>query len=190
LVRHHKRWAHDFDNVRPLEELIPEKTPKDGQHEVISREISRIMPSVRDVLYNAGVGTEVTREHQEPAFAEGRYKEQSIKENYDLIIDYFDFPYDKSANFYRHLMHVIEQGIGVYQDKMKGALVDIVSPVVWIVWVVRLPVWILNRAGVQDSNKLYSLTMKALPYLMLVTLLLLAAKLGFSVKWGDFQFLR
>jgi hypothetical protein len=68
------------------------------------------------------------------------------------------------------------------------------SPLSWIAAAVRLPISILERAGIESGEassgvlKAYALLMRAI---MLVILLFIAAKLGISIPWEKlFTFLK
>ncbi|MGE3278094.1 MAG: hypothetical protein AB7O67_23540 [Vicinamibacterales bacterium] len=68
LIRHHKRWAHQIEFARPLDQLIPKGTKPEHQHTVIEREINRLLPLVGQDLHMVGVPTGVSWKKLEDAW--------------------------------------------------------------------------------------------------------------------------
>ena len=95
---------------------------------------------------------------------------------FDLVQNYFDLlgmagPLESIGR----LVSALDQGIGYYGDLKRTAFWRMFSPVTWLAWFVRLPLTVLERAGVASSNRIYGWFIQGLVALILA---LVAQKLG------------
>ncbi len=84
-------------------------------------------------------------------------------------------------------MNVLEQGIGVYEARRARALREKFNPLVWMSGVVRAPVFVLDRAGLMETEEGPSIVLRGyfwfIRVLILAILALSATKLGLSIPW-------
>jgi hypothetical protein len=194
LVRHYMPLPPDIDFARPLSELIPAGTKKEHEHSTIEQQINRLAPRVSRDLALAGIDTHVSlSKWEEKEF--GGLEMEKVSLDQDLIGNYFDMQHGGSSlQTHRMLMYAIEEGIGVYESFKSAAMRRMFNPITWVAAVVRLPITILERAGVESGEassgvvKAYGLLLRVL---MLVIVLFIAAKLGISIPWEKlFAFLK
>ena len=83
-------------------------------------------------------------------------------------------------------MQSLERGVGVYAELKKAALRRMFSPLTWIAALLRIPITVLERAGMAEAS---SGMLKAYAWILRITFLALvvfgAAKLGISVPWKE-----
>lgn len=188
LIRHDQNWGYDVRFAKPLDRLLPRNTPKDSINEVIDQEINRMIPAVRIILHRVKVGTVIVSTKKEYGFDYKEIKtiEKDITEKYEMIEQYFDLPHDPKASSYRLLMQSIERGIGFYQDRGNKALFELINPFIWVVWLIRLPIAVLNRAGIEDKGVIMQIYSWVIRTIMVVMLIFYATKLGISIPWDEF----
>ena len=87
-----------------------------------------------------------------------------------------------SFETFKAVIHVTDQGIGAYELRKKTAFWEILNPALWIAHLIRLPIWIINRAGFSPSQKFYESLIKTL---MLIILSFGAVRLGRYVERLD-----
>lgn len=186
LVRHRTPLPPDITFARPLSELIPAGTSKEHERWAIEQQINRLAPRASQYLAIARIDTRVDVSRWEEKDFGGRQMEK-VSRDLDLIGNYFDL--ERNGSFletHRMLMRSIEEGIGVYEALGRVAVRRMFSPISWIASVVRIPVTILERAGVESGEassgvvRAYALLLRGV---MLVILLFIAAKLGISLPW-------
>ena len=191
LVRHHQRWAPQMPLARPLDELIPEDTPPAQRHEVIEREIRRLIPSVTRALKAAGVATVFRRQKEEMAFDwdKGAHRPKEIVTTHDVIRDYFNLPKGDSrerVQYFDLVLGAVEEGVGYYQDELNSAIRRRWNPLHWLGWVLSLPIRLLEEAGLK-GEEMRSVAATVYTWVVKLGLLLLlglgAAKLGVSIPW-------
>lgn len=156
LVRHRERWAHQIDFARPLEELLPEGTTEVARPEIIEQQISRLQPLVSGFLFQAGIATTFT--FSQPSF--DREKDRVVMDpagRYDVIIQYFELPGGDLGRarqeWFEKVMNVLEQGIGVYEARRARALREKFNPLSWLAGILRIPLIVLGRAGLLDTEE-------------------------------------
>ena len=54
------------------------------------------------------------------------------------------------------LLGAIERGVGSYLYRRKVALREMFNPINWIAYMLRLPIVILERAGIETANKVFT----------------------------------
>ena len=186
LVRHRERWAPDIEIARPLEELLPKGTdisPANGFRviQLIERQINRLIPIVSRNLLRGGINTRIrcrVRNHPQDEWRE-----------VDLVLGYFErLPDGGQQERYERLMRCLEAGIGVYEERQRGAKRDSLNPVHWLALILRLPITIMESAGLITTHEEHSRFVRVYAWLMQVVMLLLlimlATKLGISIPWG------
>ena len=185
LVRHRERSPESLRFAQRLEDLIgPFKDQLERMH-LLEQEIARLSPIVFHILQDVGVPTSVYRKVEE--FPAGSAIESTQKEEkYDLIVGYLQVPVG-SIEAQRNcdlLVTILEEGIGMYQSRKQIAWREIFYPTVWLAYIVRLPITILERAGVRPSDQMITdIYGKLLQAAMLVLIVLLGLKLGFTIPW-------
>lgn len=124
LVRHETRFAGHLDFAPPLGRLIRGFRESHARIQ-LDQEINRMIPIVGFYLRSAGISTGVTLGPK----------------RYDLIDDYFEL--DRSRAF-RLLMEALERGIGYYRHRRSRGLLELLFPVHWIAFALRVPFGYLN----------------------------------------------
>lgn len=194
LVRHRYRIRPDIGFAAKLEDLIgPFHDQMEATH-LVDREIARLSAPVFHILNDVGISTVVTFSHPEPRFNKGAVTSVIKKEDSDLIATLLenDTSSVRGQTAFRLLMTYLEEGIGMYELRLKIAFREIFYPTVWLAYVVRLPLTTLERAGIQPSETLVTrIYGTVIQVLMLIVIVLLSLKLGFTVPWEkiiDFVF--
>jgi len=202
LIRHREKWGHQLDLAPPLATLIPELyreipdeersgympnlTPEQvrvmREPAIIEREINRLIPMVHAYLNVLGIDTR--RTYSRWNHAEGR----EDKTEFDLISDYFYLPPEGTGSSFNAVIGVVEQGIGVYEARQHVAKLEILNPLLWFAWIIRSPLYVLERAGFDESPAaVQSAVFQGYAWivrsLVVVLLVLLATKLGISIPW-------
>lgn len=188
LLRHDQRWAHQISFARPLKELIPELSDDKSIDRMwlIDREINRLIPLVRRYLYFACIETVLIFEKKdlEWDFEKSIHKPVELKKERDAITDYFELPHSGSGKTFDMVMHILERGIGYYLARKEKARRELINPLCWAAFFLRMPLLILHMAGVETSNKIISSIYGwVLKVIMFFILILFATKLGISVPW-------
>jgi hypothetical protein len=179
LVSHHTRLAPYVLKIPPLEELVPEIKEPIDRMTLLPREISRLTPVVYWILQEAGVPTKI--DVSERDWQPGP-KETTVTRTYDLVTDFLDHAHDQ--RFFELLQRVLEEGIGAYESRMEVARSERYNPVVWLARIIRMPITIMEYAGIIPDNlliaRLFSL---ALQLLMFLILLFAAVRMGAGIPW-------
>lgn len=193
LVRHQTRSQPDVRFADKLEDLIgPFKDPVERIH-LLEREIARLSPIVFHLLDEVGIPTIATYTVNEmkPAATGSPFRMVPRKEDRNILVAYLQM--DPSSvegqNTFDLVMTTLEEGIGMYQSRERIAFREIFYPTVWLAYLIRLPITVLERAGLITDGKtgavfiaIYAGIVKVL---VLVILGLIAARLGF-ITWKDF----
>jgi hypothetical protein len=173
------------DSVPPLEELLPPNTPATHYPQSIDREINKLLGAVSFFLREAGVQTSFVQKREKARSPfQSEPKEREIETiSYDVILQYFYSGTMKISAFetFKAVIHVTDQGIGAYEFRKKAAFWEIFNPAIWIAHLIRLPMWILHRAGFAPSQKFYESFIKTL---VLVILGVCAVRVGL-LTWKD-----
>lgn len=186
LIRHLECWADQVKYARPLEELLLNVKIKDAidRCQILRQEINRLVPSISTILYRAIINTKIisSQNDLEYDFEKGHQVKKEIREEYDLIEQYFDLP--RSSRVSDLLMDCLERGIGFYQDQQKHALANTINPVIWVARLIGLPLFVLEEAGFKESQSiLIRLYEWIIRIIVVVILIFFLTKLGVSIPW-------
>ena len=164
LVRHDTRFAGHLDFAPPLDKLIRGFKQSHARIQ-LDQEINRMIPIVWFYLRFAGISTGVT---QGP-------------KRYNLIDDYFEL--DRSKAF-RILMEALEREIGYYRHRRSRGLFELLFPVHWIAFALRVPFRILELAGAPvpktTMGGVYAWFLRGI---MGILILFIATLFGVKVPW-------
>jgi hypothetical protein len=179
LIRHRERWGLDIKFAPPLETLIPKDTKHEDQRLAIEREINKLTMPVSVLLKQGGIQTVYVYRKEKPIYPFPlAAKEPEVEPiRFDIILQYFDIEktgVSSRVNF-EAIMRALDQGIGAYEFRKKTAFWEIFNPGMWIAHLIRLPIWILRRAGFAPSQGFYESFIKTL---MLIIVAGAAVRLG------------
>jgi|HubBroStandDraft_6_1064221.scaffolds.fasta_scaffold30862_3 hypothetical protein len=184
LIRHRERWAADLEFACPLEDLVPANVPEIQRVQYLDGEILRMMQGVHRAVNFAGVPTGVYYERRNPV------DQENEREHYDLILDYQRLPrQDDAYKSFQAVMGVLEQAIGVYDVRLNQAKREIFNPVAWAAHLIRLPITVMERAGLVGHEKTVEMVLggyaKFMRVAMSVILILIALLLGVKIPWKE-----
>ena len=184
LIRHKERWAQDMQFACPIEELIPAAVPMPERFVYLDREILKAMNIVQRGVNYAGVPTGVIHKRWD------EIEQKDVERHYDVILDYFRLPRDtKPQDAYEAVMNVLEQAIGVYESRLRQARWDFINPIVWLAHLVRLPITVMERAGLVSHDKSAEVILggygKFMKFAMSAILVLIALRLGVKMPWRE-----
>jgi len=192
LLRHYQRWPDDLALARPLDQLIPQGTPPSDQRRMLELEINKLLVIVHRDVVEANVVPLVEYSWNEPHVdrATAEVVREEKKRLYDVITHYYqlveDHPYHKD---FAAIMSVLEQAIGMYEARVKYTFGQLFNPIEWISWLVRLPLEILERAGLDQNDDMhkraYSIYGWIIRVVFALILLLIAARIGIKVDWKE-----
>jgi len=174
LARHHIPIYPDREFAPKLSELLPPGTKREHEQGVIEQQINRLTLVVGDHLRRAGIDAAVTVDEWETRTD-------------DLVAGYLELTRGQGGyETQRMLMALLESALGFYEARKKAALREMFNPLNWIAGLLRIPIAILERAGVEEAS---SWIVKAYAWMLRIGLLLLvifgAAKLGISIPWKE-----
>jgi len=176
LIAHRGNCAINLQLVPPIEQLLP-KIPEQNRHSMIDREIKRLMFVVHHDFSTTNISTTLI------------YRPVTgVETKYDLVLDYFDLLGSQNIDGHASLMLLLENCIGIFQDRKRKAFSELFNPLTWLALGMRAPISILEKAGLADDNtrslvvKMYSRIMQTLMFLIIA---FLATKLGVSIQWQD-----
>jgi hypothetical protein len=185
LIIHDQRWSIDMQTVRPLKEVIPGITD-DGLQRArrIKQEITQLVLPVTWDLNAMGVGTHYHRKK------DAGVEQKQLRIDYDMLMDYHRLPREGGGQqAYETVIHVLEQGIGIYQLRLEQAKRDLYNPLAWAAYAIRLPITVMERAGFGTHEKTQEMMLGAygrfMKIMMSVILVLVALLLGFKVPWKE-----
>ena len=184
LVRHRERWGYDLDNAQPIEALLPKGTDTSpaNAHQVSQlseNQLNQLIPVVQFDLSITGISTRgKVRVNDDP----------KLWRTVDLVSSYLDqFPQDAQQGRYELLMQCIERNIGWFLERQRRAKWETVNPLHWLAQVIRLPITVLERAGLipteREHSKFVTVYVWLLRAVFLSILVFVAAKLGISIPW-------
>jgi hypothetical protein len=80
--------------------------------------------------------------------------EEEEMRSIDLILDYYRLPRDRNPHLaYEAVTDALEQGIGLYKARQKQAFREIFNPIIWLAYLIRLPITVMERAGMLGHEK-------------------------------------
>jgi hypothetical protein len=180
LVRHDFRFESQHAH-RTLEVLVPGSEVPANRERLLHARINQLIPRVRNALWVAGIRTDMVSEEYEGSSLEDPKK---VERRFDLIEHYFDHNHDLQS--YRYVIQALDRGIGVFEQKERHEFRQLFNPVTYLAWCLRLPITILERAGI-DVDEASSVMIRSYGWLvrlvMLLLLALLAKRLGITGVW-------
>ncbi len=183
LVSHYTRLAPYVDGIPPLEQLVPEIRNPVDRVVMLPREISRLTPIVYWILEEVGVPTRINCEEPDWDVGPAGRMEKKVTRQYDLVTDFLDHAGDQ--DWFERLVRVLEEGIGVYLSRMEVAQRERYNPLVWIAWIVRTPITVMEYAGIiPDNHTVARIFAAVLQMLMFLILLFAAIRAGGTIPWG------
>jgi hypothetical protein len=214
LLRHREKWSPQLDFAPPLERLIPEigqpvaeeersgHFPNLAQNQIramrepilIDREINRLIAVVHNYLNAVNVNTVYTQTSQCRDFDESeRPVNRETQRHFDAVLDYFSIsrlPGIRTGEEFELLLGLTDRGIGIYEARLKVAMREMFNPLIWIATVLSAPLYVLERAGFDESpgavqSAVFQIFAWFVRLLVVVVLVLAAAKLGISIPWGQ-----
>ena len=189
LIRYRERI--DVEEALPLNTLLPKQTQSLTNNswktqQVIDREIQRLQIFVESSLFVMGVPLEVSFKHTEWDLEQ--QKEVTETHRYNLIGDYYQLQRE-NRHVHELIMEALEMGIGQYQLRSDRAKYQLVSPIEWIAFTLRLPIEIFERAGFltteEQHSKFVSVYETVARLLVLLILGGVATKFGLKPIWGS-----
>ncbi len=188
LIRHRERRQPDIQFAEPLENLIgPFKDAIERMH-FLDREIARLTPLVYHILNEVGISTAVSHKISEPQVSDLGITHNQKEEKYDIVGRYLDIRVGSLEGQYAFalLMRMVEEGIGMYQLRQEIAFREIFYPTVWLAYLVRLPLTVLERAGlISDETTAVDIYAKILKLATAGLLALIALKFGVKIPWKE-----
>ena len=183
LVRHD--FGFEAQHARQsLEKLVPGASVTADRERLLKNKMNRLIPLVGDVMWLSGRDTTLILEQS--ISVEPLRPPKKTRRRYDLLEHYFEPDHHGSFDNYRHLIQALDRAIGVFEHKKKQEFWQLFNPATYIAWVLRFPISILERVGV-EGDEASSVMIKAYGWLirlmMLLVLALVAQKLGISGVW-------
>lgn len=167
-----------------IEELVPDGIPVDERPAYLDREILRAMQGVHWAANYAGVPTAVYWKDRDPI------DDKETRQNFDIVLDYFRLPrHTRPQDAYEYLMGVLEQTIGVYESRLKQSKRDFWNPVTWLAHLVRLPITVMERAGLMNHNKSAEMVLGGYAKFVRIAvgaiIVLILLRLGVKMPWKE-----
>ena len=190
LFSHYQPFAPFIISARPLEELLPEATAEIDQRLILEQQIARLVPLISRSLFRAGLNTGATRVTHEKVFNNERqaFEHQRVERHIDDIIGSW-YEMQANADAIGLIMRKLEAGIGLYEARKRQAFMELFYPTTWIAFLLRLPISILEKAGLASAET-SSLLVKGYMWVIRVCVLLLlisftAKQLGIPIPWKE-----
>jgi hypothetical protein len=187
LIIHRERWAGDVDAAPPVETLFADEEIDRNSFRTVQRieeEIKQNAPLVFWDLQWAGVPTAVDHRERDPVTG------NVTVTKYDAITDYFRLPrHGDGQAAYEATMDVLHQGIGVYKAMAKQAKRNRWNPVVWLAHFIRLPITVMEYAGLTAHPKAQEMLVGAYAWFMRIAMLALILSVsihyGVKIPWNE-----
>jgi hypothetical protein len=194
LVIHRERWGPDLDSALALDELFPGENLKENAYETlrrVEREITEQMALVFNVLRRCGVQTRVSFSRSN--FADnflGQSAEKKERVEYDLILDFFNVPRDVNwSQNMEALLQRLDMGIGIHKTHLPQAKWDLFNPAMWMAYIIRLPITVLERAGMMShpttQEKFLTVYAWVVQFATLALILIVAGHYGAKIPWSN-----
>jgi len=183
LIIHREQWGPEIESAPTLDELFPGENLQRGTMDAVRRIEQEIREMKLIISYNlrhCGVGTRMT------VTTGGETNE------YDLLVDYFrmanDNELDRRQRF-EEVMELLDAGIGAHKNRLPRAKIEMFSPITWIAYMIRLPITVLERAGLASHPKSQEKFLNAyawvVQFAMLALILVVAGHYGAKIPWSD-----
>jgi len=183
LIRHKERWASDIDLAQPLKKLLP-GVPEALWIQSIDLEISKGQRLVHWALNHFGVPTST--------LYKDRYAPEGEKpRQYDLVLDYFRLPRVSGETHapFEAVMSMMNQGIGVIEMHKRQTAWNLINPISWMAFLIRLPITVMERAGFMGHERTEELMLgayaKFMRFVMAIILIFAAVRLGIKIPWQE-----
>ena len=102
----------------------------------------------------------------------------------DLVLDIFQLPHRLDAKIYDMLISTIDRGIGFYEIRKRTAFFELFSPLTWIAFIFRIPLIIIQRAGLSSEEEgptqILQFYKWVVRFVILIILILIAKMLGIA----------
>jgi hypothetical protein len=212
LLRHREKWTHQLDFAPPLERLIPEISESIPDQErsgympnlsrdqiramrepaLIDREINHLIPMVYAYLNAVNVETVYTHTALYRDFDDSEQSvSREVERRFDAVSDYFSIsrlPGIRRGEEFELLLALTDRGIGIYEARLKVAKHEMFNPLIWIATMLRAPLYVLERAGFDESpgavqSAVFQIYSWSVRLLVVIVLALVAARLGVSIPW-------
>ena len=172
-----------------MSELFPgeEKRPPP---EVLEQHLNRLLPMVHRDLVRADIPIRITMSTTRRRPSENNpliSVPETVTDHYELPINLFDIPDSRYGARYNLMTAMLDRGIGFYEQRRDDAYWELFNPLVWIAFVLSAPLFILERAGLEDVGpawlvNLYGWVVQAL---VLGLMIFGLTKLDVSIPWGE-----
>jgi len=184
LARYREGFDHELQFARTLEELLPEGTSEAQRPFVIDRELNRLIPIIHRDLRRAEIPTHMAEVTRKPTKFDKKgdvVETVTVKgSDYDILENFHGH-----QNVFEGLMTLLERAIGVYQEWRDAAFRDLFNPLVWLAWFIRLPIFVLERAGLQDEATA-SRVIQGYGWIVRIAVLWVLIRLGGPIPWDKF----
>ena len=188
LARHHFPMQPDIQFAPSLEELLPAGTSQQQQRWVLEQQINRLIPIVIIHLRRVGLDSTVSEERWQEKDYLGHELEK-VTGKLNLVGEYLEMMRRRNGlEGHLMLMALLEQALGLYEARKKAAFRAIFNPLNWIAGLVRIPITVLERAGIEEGS---SWMLKAYAWILRTAVLLLvvvgvARLAGVPIPWKVF----
>jgi hypothetical protein len=121
-----------------------------------------------------------------PKIGKDRVIQVEKEQKFDIISDYLRICRNDTdaQHLFEVMMTTLEEGIGVYQLREQRAWRELFFPTVWLAYIIRLPITVLQRAGIRPSDKLVTdIYGRLIQAGTLILIVLLSIKLGVTIPW-------
>lgn len=153
LIRYEVGWTQELQSARPIEGMIgvvPDAQKQRAIEQAISRMVFAVGNDLDDVEVSSGITMLVDADDIDD-FADGR----QVRQAFDLINDYFVVRRHKGfgrSDIFMDTIRVLDEGIGAYETIKERAKFDFINPIAWCAWLMRIPISVLQRAGIATGE--------------------------------------
>jgi hypothetical protein len=180
LVQQHDKWGSHMEYPPPLEKLIGKEWMEKNPEIETERQMSKIAPQVARDLGLAGIS------HHVKLDLSGEERLLS------LVTDYLAFPQEARSRKFKSLMQRLDMTVGQYEERQHHAILDWFNPLFWAASLLRMPVTILEYAGLITTVEHHSSWIKfyewigriAFGFVVVMVVAYIARRLGFTVPWN------
>jgi hypothetical protein len=175
LIRHRENWAGQIALAKPLSELLP-CVPENLRAIRIKEEIEMVLRLAYWDLEYAAVPTGV--------YYGKRGEPEDEQRSFNVILDYFRLPREPGKEHYAFEATTgsLTEGIGIYEARKHQAFWEMFNPVVWVAYIIRLPITVMERAGLVGHEKTQDMVLSG--YTLAIRLMMAALVGLFLVRQG------